>query len=60
MSFSEQQSNEFIPRHIGPNEADTRSMLKTIGENSLTDLIDKTVPFGIRMSKRLNIPPAMS
>jgi len=60
MSFSEQQSNEFIPRHIGPNEADTRSMLKTIGENSLSDLIDKTVPAGIRMSKPLSIPPAMS
>ena len=30
MSLLEQQSNEFIPRHIGPNEADTKAMLKTI------------------------------
>lgn len=60
MSLPEQQSNEFIPRHIGPNEADTKAMLKTIGENSLADLIDKTVPAGIRMNRPLNIPAAMS
>ena len=60
MSLLEQQSNEFIPRHIGPNEADTKAMLKTIGEASLSALIDKTVPAGIRMSKPLNIPAAMS
>ncbi len=60
MSLFEQQSNEFIPRHIGPNEADTRKMLKTIGETSLSSLIDKTVPVGIRMSHSLNIPQAMS
>lgn len=37
MSLLEQQSNEFIPRHIGPNEADTKAMLKTIGEASSAD-----------------------
>jgi glycine dehydrogenase len=60
MSLFEQQSNEFIPRHIGPNENDTRQMLKTIGEKTLADLIDKTVPSNIRMDHSLNIPPAMS
>jgi glycine dehydrogenase len=60
MSFFEQQSNEFIPRHIGPGEDDTRQMLKTIGENSLASLIDKTVPPAIRMHHALNIPAAMS
>ncbi|MBK9379842.1 MAG: aminomethyl-transferring glycine dehydrogenase [Chitinophagaceae bacterium] len=60
MSLLEQQSNEFIPRHIGPNEADTKAMLKTIGEASLSALIDKTVPAGIRMTNQLNIPAAMS
>ncbi len=60
MSLFEQQSNEFIPRHIGPNETDTRSMLKTIGVNSLAALVDKTVPAAIRMQQPLAIPSAMS
>jgi glycine dehydrogenase len=60
MNLFEQQSNEFIPRHIGPHEQDTRQMLKTIGEKSLTDLVNKTVPSNIRMDHPLNIPAAMS
>lgn len=60
MSLFEQQSNEFIPRHIGPNETDTRSMLKTIGVSSLAALVDKTVPAAIRMQQPLEIPAAMS
>jgi glycine dehydrogenase len=60
MTIFEQQSNEFIPRHIGPNEADTKAMLKTIGVSSIDELISKTVPSSIRMNHELNIPPAMS
>ena len=60
MTLFEQQSNEFIPRHIGPNKGDTKAMLKTIGAASLTELIDKTVPASIRMDHELNIPAAMS
>jgi glycine dehydrogenase len=60
MNLFEQQSNEFIPRHIGPNEQETRQMLKAIGEPGLSELIDKTVPPNIRMSHPLNIPAAMS
>jgi len=60
MNLFEQQSNEFIPRHIGPNDAETKAMLKTIGVKSLAELIDQTVPPSIRMSEPLNIPAAMS
>ncbi len=60
MNLTVQQSNEFTGRHIGPRDTDTRSMLKTIGEDSLASLIDKTVPPGIRMATALNIPAAMS
>ncbi len=60
MSLFEQQSNEFIPRHVGPDEQETHQMLKTIGEESLSALIDKTVPPNIRMTHTLNIPSAMS
>ncbi len=60
MNLFEQQSGEFIPRHIGPNETDTKSMLRTIEEKNLPELIDKTVPPLIRMSQPLNLPPPMS
>ncbi len=35
MNLFEKQSNEFITRHIGPNEHETKQMLKTIGEPDL-------------------------
>jgi len=60
MSLFEAQSKEFQHRHIGPNENQTREMLKTIGVNSLENLIDQTVPGGIRMQGELNLPSAMS
>ncbi|MEI9946017.1 MAG: hypothetical protein WDN26_17575 [Chitinophagaceae bacterium] len=60
MSLFEQQSHEFIPRHIGPNEHDSKQMLKTIGAATLQELIGQTVPAGIRMNHTLNIPPSMS
>ena len=60
MNLFEQQSNEFVSRHIGPNEADTKAMLKTIGETSLSSLINKTVPPSIRMDHSLKLPGAMS
>ncbi len=60
MSLFEQQSAEFIPRHIGPGEADTKAMLKKIGAKSMDQLISDTVPPAIRMKNTLNIPAAMS
>jgi len=60
MSLFEAQRTEFQPRHIGPDESQLAAMLKTIGVNNLDELIDRTVPSGIRMQKELNLPPAMS
>src|SRR5882757_8613791 len=60
MNLFEQQSAEFISRHIGPDELETKQMLKTIGEPGLSSLIAKTVPAAIRMDHSLNIPSAMS
>jgi len=60
MNLFEQQSNEFLSRHIGPREADTKAMLNTIGASSLDELISQTVPPAIRMNHSLNIPRAMS
>src|SRR5574338_347628 len=60
MSLFEAQSKEFQYRHNGPNESQTEEMLKTIGVKSLDELIDRTVPSGIRMKGELNLPSAMS
>jgi glycine dehydrogenase len=50
----------FASRHIGPRENELPVMLKTIGVDSLDDLIERTVPSGIRLSKPLRLPKAMS
>jgi glycine dehydrogenase len=60
MSLFEAQSKEFQFRHIGPNESQTRDMLKTIGVSSLEELVNRTVPATIRMQGDLKLPPAMS
>jgi glycine dehydrogenase len=60
MSLFESQSKEFQRRHNGPNESQTEQMLKTIGVSSLDELIDRTVPAGIRMKGELKLPSAMS
>ncbi|MES1225405.1 MAG: glycine dehydrogenase (aminomethyl-transferring), partial [Bacteroidota bacterium] len=60
MNLFEQQANEFATRHIGPNAHETAQMLKTIGVNSLEELIEKTIPASIRTNKPLNIPGPVS
>lgn len=49
MKLSELSSkNEFISRHIGPDENDIQAMLSTLGFSSLNDLADKIIPSQIR------------
>lgn len=48
----------FPRRHIGPDEDQTRDMLSVLGLASLEELVSKSVPEGIRLSERLNLPPA--
>lgn len=50
----------FASRHIGPRDHELTQMLKTIGVESLEELIDKTVPYNIRLEKPLRLPGAMS
>jgi len=60
MNLFEQQQYEFAGRHIGPNKQDTKSMLKTIGVETMDELIDKTVPASIRLKKPLKLPVAQT
>ncbi len=59
MNLFEQQSTEFVPRHIG-TIGQEKEMLETIGVHSLDELIDKTVPASIRSTKPLALPAAIS
>ncbi|MCG6858996.1 MAG: aminomethyl-transferring glycine dehydrogenase [Salaquimonas sp.] len=47
---------QFPNRHIGPEEADIRDMLKTLGLPSVETLIAKTVPASIRLDRPLDLP----
>ena len=54
------KTDAFALRHIGPNENELQHMLKTIGANSLDQLILETIPDDIRLNKTLNLAPAMT
>jgi glycine dehydrogenase len=49
-------TDTFIPRHIGPTDADVREMLTTLGLQSLEELSEATVPADIRLRKGLDLP----
>jgi len=46
---------DFIRRHIGPTEAEQKTMLQELGFNSLDELISKTVPEKILLKENLSI-----
>ena len=53
-------SKEFIYRHIGPTEAEQEIMLKEVGYNSLEDLMKNTVPGKILLKDELKIDEPLS
>ncbi|MFL5575264.1 MAG: aminomethyl-transferring glycine dehydrogenase [Gemmatimonadaceae bacterium] len=53
-------TDSFVPRHIGPSDAETQAMLATLGYETLDDLIDATVPERIRLRRPLAIGRGMS
>lgn len=60
MHLHTKQQQEFLGRHIGPNEHETEKMLQTIGVASVNELIEKTVPASIRLSKELSVDAPIS
>ncbi len=52
--------NAFIYRHLGPRENEVPEMLKTIGVDSIEQLIFETIPDNIRLKEEMKLPPAMS
>jgi glycine dehydrogenase len=50
----------FAHRHNGPNQESTEKMLEVIEVDSLDELIDETIPEGIRLQKPLVLPESLS
>jgi len=53
-------TNAFALRHIGPDEEEQKEMLKTIGVDSLDQLIFETIPDDIRLKNGLNLDEPMT
>jgi len=50
----------FAHRHNGPNQESIKKMLEVIGAGSLDELIDETIPEGIRLHKPMELPDSLS
>ena len=48
-------ADSFIPRHVGPSEAEVAEMLALLGYATLDELIDATIPEPIRLRRPLAI-----
>jgi glycine dehydrogenase len=53
-------TEKFVNRHIGPSSKDIDYMLGIIGVNNIDQLIDETIPKGIRSEKSLDLPLAQT
>ena len=53
-------TENFVNRHIGPDENDVKEMLNVMGIDSLDKLIDETVPAKIRLKEKLGLDDPMS
>ena len=49
-------TDSFVPRHIGPSEAECEAMLRELKLGSLDELVDRTVPRAIRAARELRLP----
>jgi glycine dehydrogenase len=51
-------AGRFQVRHIGPDASERDAMLKAVGVRSFDELIDQTIPPGIRLREPLDLPRA--
>ncbi len=54
--MNDQIPGSFQSRHIGPDRAARDAMLRTIGVASIDELIQQTIPSGIRLAEQLDLP----
>ncbi|MBS0543234.1 MAG: glycine dehydrogenase (aminomethyl-transferring), partial [Proteobacteria bacterium] len=55
-----EQRDDFVGRHIGPDESETRAMLHALGLDSLDQLVDRVIPSSIRSASPLSLPESRS
>ena len=55
-----EKAEEFVGRHIGPNDEQQAHMLKAIGVNSLDELVKEVVPANILLQEDLDLDPPRS
>jgi glycine dehydrogenase len=60
MSIKLTSRDLFSSRHTSPTTTERELMLQSVGATSLDQLIDETVPAGIRLSRPLNLPEPVS
>ncbi len=53
-------TDSFAQRHIGPRKNDLNKMFKTIGVNSMNELIEQTIPDDILLKENLSLNKAMT
>lgn len=53
-------SDEFVTRHIGPDETSIAEMLKTLSFENLDAFTDKIIPANLRCTKELKLAPPQS
>jgi glycine dehydrogenase len=55
-----EQRDDFVGRHVGPDDTETRAMLDALGLESLDQLIDKVIPASILSAAPLALPEGRS
>ncbi|MBD2699758.1 aminomethyl-transferring glycine dehydrogenase [Spirosoma sp. BT702] len=60
MKLTLQQTDLFEDRHHGQTDAAQADMLKTVGVESIDQLIEQTIPQAIRLEKSLDLPAPKS
>lgn len=60
MKINLQSQEKFEGRHHGKSERELSEMLEKVGVSSLDELIDQTVPAGIRLPENLRLPKPKS
>jgi len=53
-------NGNFESRHLGPNEYEIEKMLETIGVDSISSLLNETIPEDIALKENLNLPDGIS
>ena len=60
LSVAEHDQAAFIPRHIGPSAEDRKTMLATIGYDSMERFIDAVIPAAIRQTQPMELTAPMA